>query len=89
MANFPGGSAYTMARDIAAGYFLVNERTFQRFGRGELQKLHFELDRLMREIRGEQPPIDDFQAVQARQRRMQRLRTAAVVLRNYRSSRRI
>lgn len=78
-----------MVRDIAAGYFLVNERTFQRFGQGELQTIHFELDRLMREIRGEQPPIDDYQAVQVRQRRMQRLRSAAVVLRSYRMRRKI
>lgn len=89
MANFPGGSAYNFVREISSGYFLVTERTFQRFDRADLEKLTFELDRLTREIRGDQPAIDDLPAVKNRNRRIQRLNTALMVLRSYRQKRKI
>lgn len=87
MANFPGGSAWAMARDIAAGHFLVTERTFQSFNRGQLDKLTFELDRLLRDIRSDQPAIDDTRAVQDRNRRIQRVNTAKMILNNFRRKR--
>lgn len=83
MATFPGGSAYAMVREIADGYFLVTERTFARFDRGALGQLQFEIDRHMREVRGDQPPLDDMQAIQKRNRKIQRLNTALMVLRSY------
>ncbi|MEM7052813.1 MAG: hypothetical protein AAF604_24340 [Acidobacteriota bacterium] len=89
MGTFPGGSAYAMVREISEGYFLVTERSFLRLDRADLEKLRFELDRLMREIRGQQPAIDDLPAVQARNRRLQRLRTAQMILRTYRQKRKI
>ena len=84
MATFPGGSAYTMVREIGEGYFLVTERTFQRFNGGELDKLTFELDRYLREIRGEQPSLDDQPSILLKNRRLQRLNTALMILRSYR-----
>lgn len=88
MANFPGGSAWAMVREVALGHFLVTERTFQPFNRGQLEKLSFELDRLLREIRSEQPPLDDTRAVQDRNRRIQRLNTANMILRNVKQRKR-
>lgn len=76
-----------MVRDIAEGYFLVTERTFGRFDRGDLEQIRFEIDRHMREVRGDQPPIDDLPAVQKRNRRIQRLNTALMVLRAYQQRR--
>ncbi len=87
VATFPGGSAYAMVRDIAEGYFLVTERTFGRFDHGGLEQIRFEIDRHIREVRGDQPPIDDMQAVQKRNRRIQRLNTALMVLRAYQQKR--
>lgn len=84
VASFPGGSAYAMVRDIAEGYFLVTERSFMRLGKGDLQQIQFEIDRHMREIRGDQPSLDDLPAIQKRNRRIQRLNTALMVLRSYR-----
>ncbi len=81
---FSGGSAYSMARDIAEGYSTVNERTFKNFLRSDLDQLTFELDRHLRELRGEIPAQDDTPALQQRNRRIQRLNTAIVVLRSYR-----
>jgi len=85
--SFPGGSAYAMARDIAEGYSTVNERTFKNMVRADLDQLTFEMDRHLRELRGEIPAQDDTPALQHRNRRIQRLNTAMVVLRSYRQKR--
>jgi hypothetical protein len=88
MGNFIGGSAYAMCRQVGEGFLLVTERTFQRLSRGELDTLAFELDKLLREVRGQQPAIDDLPAVQQRNRRIQRLNTCRMMLQTYRQSRR-
>ena len=82
--GFSGGSAYSMARDIAEGYTTVNERTFKNMVRADLDQLTFEMDRHLRELRGEIPAQDDTAALQQRNRRIQRLNTAIVVLRSFR-----
>jgi len=64
--GIPGGSAYAMSRDIAEGYTLVTERTFKTLTPAELDKLVFEMDRHLRELRGDQPPLDDIPAIQVR-----------------------
>lgn len=89
MASFLGGSAYAMATGIADGYHSVNERTFKVMGPGELDLMAQELDKHLREIRADQPPIDDLAAVQHRNRKIQRLTTAQMILRVYRQKRRI
>ncbi|MEO8504031.1 MAG: hypothetical protein ABI609_09055 [Acidobacteriota bacterium] len=89
MANFPGGSAYSMVRDVAEGYLLVTERTFQRLLGPEMDQLAFEIDRYTRELRGEQPAIDDMAAIQQKNRRIQRLTTCVMMLRAYRQRRRV
>ena len=81
---FPGGSAYAMARDVGEGYLLVTERIFKTMNRSDLDQVVFEMDRYMRELRGDQPALDDLPAVQLRQRRMQRLNSALSMLRSYR-----
>jgi hypothetical protein len=86
---FSGGSAYAMARDVAEGYLLVTERTFKTMSPSELDQLVFETDRYLRELRGEQPPLDDTPALQQRQRRMQRLNTALMIVRSYRTKQKI
>lgn len=87
--GFPGGSAYAMARDVAEGYLLVTERTFKTLSRSDLDQLAFEIDRHLRELRGDQPSLDDLPAIQARQRKMQRLNSALQMLRGYRTRQRI
>lgn len=82
--SFPGGSAYAMVRDMAEGYLLVTERTFKMMSRVELDQLTFEIDRHLRELRGEQPALDDLAAIQLRQRRMQRLNSSLMMVRSYR-----
>jgi hypothetical protein len=82
--GFSGGSAYSMTRDIAEGYVLVTERSFRSLTAGDLEKLTFELDRHLRELRGDQPALDNIPAIQLRNRRIQRLNSALTVLRSFR-----
>jgi hypothetical protein len=89
MGNFMGGSAYAMANQIGEGFLMVTERTFVRMLRPELDQLAFELDRLLRDVRADQPAIDDLPAVQQRNRKMQRINTAMMMLQSYRQRRRI
>src|SRR5258708_2549373 len=59
MSVFTGGSAYSMANSIADGYIITSELTFKKFQASDLQTFLAESDRLLREIRGNQAPIDD------------------------------
>ena len=83
MGNFMGGSAWAMAQQISEGYILVSERTYKRLERGELDKLGFEMEKLLREVRGEQVPLDDVQALQQKNRKASRLMGAVSQLRQY------
>jgi hypothetical protein len=73
-----------MARDVGEGFLLVTERTFKTMSRSDLDQVVFEMDRYLRELRGDQPAIDDLPAVQLRQRKMQRINSALSILRSYR-----
>jgi hypothetical protein len=77
-----------MARDVAEGYLLVTERTFKTMTRPELDQLAFEFDRHLRELRGDQPSLDDMAAIQLRQRKMQRLNSTLLMVRSYRQRQR-
>jgi hypothetical protein len=83
MGNFMGGSAWAMAGQIGDGFILVSERTYKRLERVELEKLAFEMDKLLREVRAEQHAIDDVQAAQHKNRKMSRLTGALSQLRAY------
>jgi hypothetical protein len=83
--SFPGGSAWAMVRDVAEGFTQVTERSFRTLSRGDLDQLGFEIERYLRELRGDQPGTGDTPAIQLRQRRMQRLNAAATMLRGYRT----
>ena len=80
MGNFAGGSAYTMGNQIAEGYQLVNAVSLKRLNRTELGQLKFELQKILQELRGSQPPLEDTQAVQTRNRKIGRVNNAMQVL---------
>jgi hypothetical protein len=85
----PGGSAFAFARDIGEGYQTVTERSFKGLSKAEMDTLAFELDRALRDIRGEQAPLEDLVAIQARSRKIQRLNGALMMLRTFRQKARI
>ncbi len=82
VANFPGGSAFAMAKDIAEGYVLVTERTYQRFEPAQLDQLAFEMERAQRDIRSDPSPLDDMPTIQQRNRKLLRLTGAISMLRS-------
>ena len=76
MSVFVGGSAYNMVRDVADGFVLVSERTFRSFSPRDITEFGTEAEKLLREVRSDQPALSDVVAIQKRQRKMQRLRQA-------------
>jgi hypothetical protein len=84
MSKFIGGSAYAMARDIGGGFVNVTERTFKAMSDGDMNKLIFEIDRFLRDLRGSVVATDDIQVVKARNRKIQRLNSAVMISRTYR-----
>ena len=89
MSKFIGGSAYAMARDIGGGFVNVTERTFKAMTASDINKLVFEIDRLLRELRGAQLGTDDIEVVKARNRKIQRLNTSVMISRTYRQKRKM
>ena len=81
MGNFMGGSAYAMSRDIAEGQILLNTNVLKKFTETELRQLVFELDKVQKECRSDQPTGDDTQAIQKRGRKLSRI-TAALSMIN-------
>jgi len=59
---------------------LVSQRTFRRMDRAQMTQLKFEIERLQRQVRGDQPPLDDQAKVRNRQQKLQRLTRSLSVL---------
>jgi hypothetical protein len=85
----PGGSAFGYARDIAEGFQVVTERSFKGISVPEMDQLAFEINRGLRDIRAEQVPTEDLQQIQAKNRRIQRLNGALMMMRSYRAKTRV
>lgn len=88
MSVYQGGSASNMVSSMADGYIILTERTFKNYKPNELAEFLFETERLLRETRAETPAIDNQEAVQKRQRKMQRLQQALTLANAVRSRRR-
>lgn len=81
MGSFMGGSAPAMASQICEGYHLISAVSLKRLSNDQLRSLEFELDKRLRETRGEQVDLTDQPALQNRNRRISRLENAMRVLR--------
>lgn len=87
MAHFIGGSAYTMAKDIAEGLILLNHTMLRKFNRSEVQQVLFELDKFARESRSLIVEQTDTQAIQKKNRRISRITSALQILKSALSNR--
>jgi hypothetical protein len=85
MNKFMGGSAYALARDIAAGFMSVTTRTFHGMSPGEMSQLGQEIERHLRELRGEPTAGIETAELRSRQMRIQRLNGALTMMRAYRT----
>lgn len=83
VGGFMGGSAWTMARDIGGGFVNVTDRSFKSMTVPQLNQLSHEIERLLRELRGGATADEEQTELQARQRKIQRLNTALMVMRSH------
>jgi hypothetical protein len=85
MSVYLGGAAYNMVRELADGFIIVTERTFKQYKPQELTDFQMEADKLLREVRANQPSATELEATQKRQRRMQRIQHAITIVNAVRS----
>ena len=85
MSVFLGGSAYNMVRELADGFIIVTERTFKNYKPQDLTDFQMDAEKYLREIRAAMAPAGDQEAIQKRQRRLQRLQQAITVANAVRS----
>jgi len=81
MGTFMGGSAPAMARQICDGNTMVSPVLLKRLSLDQLANLEFELDKRLRDTRGETLDLQDVSAVNARNRRVMRIEGALRVIR--------
>jgi hypothetical protein len=71
-----GGSAPAMATQIAEGYTLLTAVQLKRLTDPEMDLLLFELEKILRDARGEQVALEDIPALQVRNRKLSRIQNA-------------
>jgi len=84
---FMGGSAYAMANSLAEGYLLPSPVNLKRLSLAELKELQFEIEKLLRDLRGVIPDQADTLALQKRNQKLLRLQQAVSVISNFASLR--
>lgn len=89
MGTFMGGSAPAMARQVCDGYTLLSQATLKRLELQQMQELEFEIEKRLRETRGELPDQTDLDAIRDRNRRISRVEGALRVLRHTMQQRRM
>ena len=81
MGHFLGGSAPAMVRQIAEGFVTPNAVMLKRFTPAELHAVQVELEKKLREARGEATDLSDTEAIQRKNRRLSRLEGALRIVR--------
>lgn len=89
MPNVRGKSLRAIARDISEGYVTVNPLFLKPFDPETVKELYHEVMKTQAEIRGEKFPFNDVQAIRWRNLRLQRLYSAAMIIKNFARERRI
>lgn len=89
MANIRGKSLKIIAQDISDGYTVVNPLFLKPFDPETLKELYQLVIKTQAEIRGEKFPFGDIQAIRWRNLRLQRLHTAAMIIKTFARDKRI
>ena len=82
MGSYIGGSAPAMARQVCDGFTLLSQAVLKRLSLDQMVTLEFELDKRLRETRGEAVDLQDQQGLQKRNRRISRIEGAVRLLRH-------
>ena len=78
MSPYMGGSAPAMAAQIAEGYTLLTAVQLKRLTDTEMEQLLFELEKILRDARGESVDLEDIPALQVRNRKLSRIQNAVI-----------
>ncbi len=78
MSPYMGGSAPAMASQISEGYTLLTAVQLKRLTDPEMDLLLFELEKTLRDARGEQVDLEDIPALQVRNRKLSRIQNAVL-----------
>ncbi len=89
MANIRGKSVKIIAKDISEGYVTVNPLFLKPFGPENLKELYQEVIKTQSEVRAEKFPFGDIEAIRWRNLKLQRLHTAAMIIKTFARDKRI
>ena len=89
MGSYLGGSAPAMARQICDGFTLASPPVLKRLAIDQMTQLEFELDKRLRDTRGEKVDLNDQPSLQARNRRISRIEGSLRILRQTMQQRRM
>jgi hypothetical protein len=89
MPTIRGKSLKAVAYDIAEGYAVVNPLFLKPLNIESLKGLYHEVLKVQILIRSEKFPHGDTQAIRWRNTRLQRLNSAAMIIKNFARERRI
>ena len=89
MPTIRGKSLKAVAYDIAEGYAVVNPLFLKPLNVESLKGLYHEVLKVQILIRSEKFPHGDAQAIRWRNTRLQRLNSAAMIIKNFARERRI
>lgn len=89
MANLRGKSIKAVTYDISEGYVAVNPIFLKMFEPEQLIDIYREISKTQNDIRAERFPAKDLKAIRGRNLRLQRLHSAAMIVRNFARERRI
>jgi hypothetical protein len=78
-----------MAKQVCDGYTLLSTNVVKRLDIGQMQQLEFEIDKRLRETRGEPMDLTDQESLTKRNRRISRIEGALRVLRHSMQQRRM
>ena len=73
-----------MVQGVAEGHQTVTDRTFKALTASQLDQCAFEIERQLRDIRGNQAAVGDLAEIKRRNIKIQRLNSARTIMRSYR-----
>ncbi len=83
------GNPKKLAYDVAQGHYQFTPPTLHQHPPGELKAIFFNLNFVLRELRGKQIPLEDIEALKERNVKIQRLNQAIHVIQSYAASKKI
>lgn len=77
------GNPKKIAYDVAQGYQQFTQATLRPFSREDLKVLIFNLNIVLREVRGTQIPLEDFEALKDKNVKIRRLNQAITTIQSF------